>query len=300
VTESNASRRRTPLSPVVGIPIALLLIAIFIALLFPWDSVARRITHEIETASGSQIQIGRLRPEISARGIVLAAHDVQIEHPAVDSVHVETLEIAPRFSTSWFGAEPTLRIWADSELALIDGLLRLGESPSFVGHVRRVDIEKLPLRLDASRFGIFGTVSAQADVALDPRGVLTGRVDFESDSITIQTDRLPLAIPFTRAAGIIEMLPTGATRIESIELDGHVLKGTVRGEISMAHRSQSPPINLETRLQIVEPELRRLAPNAGIRLSPDGEASLRLRGTLDSPTITPLEPASARTNRRRS
>jgi type II secretion system protein N len=294
VTESNPSSTqagRATISPLIVIPLAIVLLAIFVALLFPWDSVARRIAHEIAAASGSQISIGKLRPTLSARGPVLAANDLVIQHPAVDRVRITTLEIAPRLSTSWFGAEPTLRFWADSELALIDGVLRLGESPTFVGEVSRVQIEDLPLRLDASGFEVFGRVTAQADVVLDPRGILTGRVDFESPELMIQSDRLPIAIPFTRAKGVIEMLPNGTTRIESIEVEGNVIEGSIRGEIAMAHRSQSPPIDLEAQLQIVTPDLRRLAPSAGIPISPDGKASLYLRGTLDAPEITRMPAA---------
>ena len=294
VTESNISSTQTGraiMSPFIVVPLAILALAIFIALLFPWDSVARRIAHELAAASGSQITIGQLRPTISARGPVLAANDLLIHHPAVDRVRIRTLEIAPRLSTSWFGAEPTLRFWADSELALVDGVLRLGESPTFVGEVSRVEIEKLPLRLDSSGFGVFGLVTAQADVLLDPRGILTGRVDFESPDLMIQSDRLPIPIPFTRATGVIEMLPNGATRIESVEVEGNIIEGRVSGEISMAHRSQSPPIDLEAQLQIVAPDLRRLAPGAGIPISPDGKANLRLQGTLDAPEISRMPAA---------
>jgi type II secretion system protein N len=279
------------------LPAALILIAIFVALLFPWDSVGRRIGHEISMASGSQVSIGRLSPALTGRGPVLTAEEVIVQHPAVDRVRIARLEIAPRLSTSWFGAEPTLRFWADSELAVIDGVLQLGESPKFVGQVSRIEIEKLPLRLEASGLELSGQLSADADVALDPRGVLTGRVQFESPALLVQSDRLPIAIPFTRAAGIIEMLPTGATQIEILTLEGNVVGGELSGEISMAHRSQSPPIDLTTRIQIVQPELRSLAPGAGITLSKSGEASLRVRGTIDAPEIEPLRTPNRRANR---
>ena len=286
---SDSAVRRLPSIPIyVAVPIAILLIVAFIAMLFPWDSVARRIAHDIAIASGSKIRIGELRPALTARGPVLAAHALDVEHPAVERVHIRTLEIAPRWSTSWFGAEPTLRFWADSELAVIDGVLRLGESPTFTGEVSEVEIERLPLRLDATGLQIFGRIAADADVALDPRGIMTGHVDFESPELTIQSDRLPLAIPFTRATGVIEMLPNGATRIESIQLEGHVIEGRLSGDIAMAHRSQSPPIDLEAEVQVIQPDLRRMAPSAGIELSAEGKASVRLRGTLDAPEITPI------------
>ena len=286
MTESKPSfveSGRATLPIMLALPIALLLIVLFVAILFPWDAVARRLSFEIASATGSQITIGQLRPSLSARGPVLAAQDVVIEHPAVERVRIDLLEIAPRFSTSWFGAVPTLRIWADSELALVDGVLTLGDLPAYVGRVTRIEIEKLPLRLEASGLGIFGRLDANADIVLDPGGFMTGRVDFESPELLIQSSQLPIAIPFTRAAGVIEILASGATRIESLALEGNVLEGTLSGEIEMAHRSQSPPINLQAQVRIVQPDMRGMASAAGIDLSSSGEADLQLSGTLDAP-----------------
>ncbi|MEE8167109.1 MAG: type II secretion system protein GspN, partial [Myxococcota bacterium] len=238
---SPAQAGRATLPTLLILPLALMLIAIFIVLLFPWDSVARRISYEIERASGSQFSIRTLSPALSPRGLVLAARDVVVLHRAVKRVHIDRLEIAPRWSQSWLGGDPTMRIWADTELALIDGVLRLGDSPGFKGRVDQVVIEALPLRLEASGTRLAGTLSAIVGVALDPRGILTGRVEFESESLTIWSDRLPVAIQFSQAAGTIEILDSGATHIESLVFKGELIEGEIDGEISLAHRSQSPP-----------------------------------------------------------
>ena len=136
---------RAFLPPLLAVPLALVLVAIFIALLFPWDSVARRLTHEIARASGGEISIQELAPAFTARGPVLAARNVLVVHPAIDRVRIEILELAPRWSTSWLRGAPTLRIWASTELGQIDGVLQLGASSAFVGQVSEVEIEKLPL-----------------------------------------------------------------------------------------------------------------------------------------------------------
>ncbi len=297
MTDSNpspAQAERARLPTLLSLPLALILVAIFIALLFPWDSVARRISREIEHASGSQISIRTLSPALSARGLVLAAHDVVVLHRAIKRVRIDRLEIAPRWSQSWLGGDPTMRIWADTELALIDGVLRLGDSPGFKGRIDQVKIEDLPLRLEASGARLAGTLSAIVDVALDPRGILTGRAEFESESLMIQSDLLPVAIPFTRATGTIEILDSGATQIESLVLEGELIEGEIDGEISMAHRSQSPPIDLNAHIRIIPAYLRELAPSAGIRVSESGEVAIRLRGTLDRPRIEPLPSGGSR------
>lgn len=275
------------------------LILLFVALLFPWDSVAKRVAFEISRASGGEIAMGDLSPALTARGPVLAATDVLVEHPAVDRLKIRTLELAPRFSTSWFAGEPTLRVWADSELAQVDGVLRLGESSSFIGHVDRVAIEQLPLRLDASGLALSGLLSADADVALDPSGQLMGSVDFESDSLLIQTPLLPTAIPFSRATGQVQVLESGATRIEEAVFEGPIVTGNLRGEIGMVHRSLSPPIDLSAKIRIIEPSLRAMAPAAGLTLSSNGEAELRLGGTVDAPEMSSVAgAATARSSRR--
>jgi type II secretion system protein N len=261
------------------------LILAFIFVGFPWDSLARRVATEISVASGSSISIENLAPAVTARGLVLRARDVVIEHPAVDRVRLLELEIAPRWSMSWFMGEPALRIWADTELGLIDGVLGLGETSSFVGRVSQVELSRLPLRLDASGVRISGQLDADVNVALDPIGTLSGRVAFLSPSLVVESNQLPMAIPFSRAEGVIVILENGATQIESVKLEGQLLEGKLSGEIGLVHHSQTPPIDLKAEFHIVNPMLRQLAPGVGIPVSPNGEINVRIRGTLDAPEI---------------
>jgi type II secretion system protein N len=285
----------------VGIPIVIALILIFIFLGFPWDSLARRVAAEISAASGSTVSIDHLAPALTSRGPVLRARDVVIEHPAVDHVRLLVLEIAPRFSSSWFRGEPTLGIWADTELGLVDGVLGLGATSSFDGRVERVELSQLPLRLDASGLRLSGLLDADANVALDPNGTLKGRVAFSSPSLVIESRGLPMAIPFTHAEGVIVILENGATQIESVSLEGDLLEGELSGEIGLVHRSQAPPIDLTAKFRIVDPMLRRLAPGAGIPMSQNGEIAVRVGGTVDAPSIEPLSapnpPGAGRRNR---
>lgn len=271
-----------------ALALTLLLTLFFIALLFPWESLGRRITHELEQASGGQITIADIGPAWTARGPVLRARDVRIAHPAFPRVAVRALEIAPRLSRSWLSGTPALRIWADSELGLVDGVARLGRDSAFVGRVSGVPIERLPLRLDATGIGLSGELAAEADVGLDPSGVLRGRVDFTTRALVVQAEALPLAIPFTRAAGGIEILEDGSTRIDAVTLEGDVLAGELSGTIGLAHRSVAPPVDLRADLQVVAPALRQMAPGAGLALDRDGRASVRVHGPLDRPVIEPL------------
>jgi type II secretion system protein N len=288
------------LSKSVGIPIAVVLILIFILLGFPWDSLARRVAAEISAASGSSVSIDTLAPALTPRGPVLRARDVVIEHPAVDRVRLLELEIAPRWSSSWFSGEPKLRVWADTELGLVDGVLGLGSTSSFAGQVGQVELARLPLRLDASGLRLSGRIDADTNVALAPNGTLSGRVAFSSPSLVVESSKLPMAIPFTRAEGVVVILENGATQIESVTLEGDLLNGKLSGEIGLVHRSQAPPIDLDAEIRVVDATLRQLAPGAGIPMSPDGTIKMRLGGTLDAPEIDPQSVRNARRARQPS
>ena len=274
----------------IAVPLCVLLFALFAILLFPWDALGRRVAWEINRVSAAQVEVNALSPAISARGPVLRANDVSIRHPAVDRVQIFTLEIAPRFSTSWFGGEPTIRIWAETGLGTADGVLRLGEAPAYVGRVSDVELSRLPLRLDTSNLQLAGRLEADADVALDPGGTLRGRVEFESPSLRIQTSMLPVQIPFSRTTGVVEILESGATRISDVVLEGDVVAGTIEGEIGLVHRSQSPPLDLRADLQVLDETLKRLAPSAGLRLGPDGTLAVRVSGTAADPKLQPAPP----------
>jgi len=290
VTETRSSllgTARAGLPRAVGLPLAIGLILLFVAILFPWDSVARRVAWEIGAASGGRVTIDELAPAWTARGPVLRARAVSVEHPAVDRVRLATLEIAPRFSTSWLSGEPRLRVWADSDLARIDGVLQLGPASAFRGDVEGVDLARVPMRLDATGVRLSGLLSAHADVALDPGGTLSGRIEFESPSLVIESDALPIALPFSRSTGIVEILESGATRLDSVRLEGAVVSVSVEGEIGLVHHSQAPPVDLVADLRVEEPSLRRMASGLGLRLDAAGATSVRVQGPLDRPSVTP-------------
>ena len=284
------SRTRSPGSiPLyAAIPIALLLTLVFVALLFPWDAVARRLAFEIGAVSGARIRFGELAPAWTARGPVLRARGVQIEHPSVQELEIAELEVAPRVSSSWLRGEPRLRIYADSELGVIDGVLLLGTAPAFDGKLSRVAIERLPLRLGSAGVRVAGELGAVADVALDPGGTLRGRVEFDSSSLRIEAPLIPKPLVFSRATGTLSILETGATRIESLKLEGEQIRGSLEGEIGLVHRSQPPPLDLRAELEVVDPELRALTQAARLPVDPDGRASLQIGGTAALPVLTAL------------
>ena len=274
--------------PVIGIPIAVILILLFVVLGFPWDSLARRIAWEISSASGSRVTIDHLAPAITARGPVLRARNVVIEHRAIDHVRLDEFEVAPRFSTSWLRGEPTLRIWADSALGRVDGVLQIGESSAFEGRVSGVELARMPLRLEASDVRVSGRLDADTDMILTPEGTLHGRIAFSSPSLRFESSRLPVPIAFTHAEGVIEILETGATRIDDVSVEGPALSGELEGDLGLVHHSQPPPIDMTARVQLLDPALQQLAKAANLRLSSNGATALHVGGTVDAPTFEVL------------
>jgi type II secretion system protein N len=277
----------------LALPVAFGLILVFMLILFPWDSLARRIAWEVSGISGGRVTISTLAPAFSDRGPVLKALDVRIEHPAIDRIRLSELEIAPRELLGWLTGAPTLRIWTVSSLGIIDGLFALGADPSFVGEISAVELARLPLRLDPEAIQLSGQFAGEVDVALDPKGTLRGQMTFRSESLVVASGALPMPISFSRAEGAIQILDSGATRIESLDLEGDILQGTVFGEFGLVHRSQSLPIKLKATMRILDPQLRQVAMAAGIRVAPSGDFDVQIDGNLDAPIFTENQPTSA-------
>ncbi|MFP6654310.1 MAG: type II secretion system protein GspN [Myxococcota bacterium] len=271
---------------------ALGLILLFMIVLFPWDSLARRIAWEVSGISGGRITINTLAPAITTRGAVLQASQVQIEHPAIDRIQLSELEIAPIDLWGWWTGGAKLRIWTESNFGVIDGLLGLGDAPGFVGKFSQVELARLPLRLDANALSLSGRLDGEVEVVLDPAGTLRGHMTFRSESLTVGSAALPMTIPFSRADGEIAILNSGATRIESLELEGDILEGTVSGEFGLVHRSQSLPIDLRATMRIIDPRLRQLALRLGIQLGPNGDFDVQINGSLEAPVFTKTQPSA--------
>lgn len=295
------SERAASKGPVAGgglslwlvLPLAIVLTLLFVVLLFPWQSVARRLAHELGAATGARVALEELAPAWTARGPVLRARNVVVEHPSVHVLRVSALELAPRFGMSWLSARPRLRVYAESDLGRVDGVLVLGAEPAFDGAVEQVAIERLPLRLSAAGISVAGELSADADVALDPGGTLRGRIEFDSPRLELQAALLPQPLSFTQAKGALAILETGATRIESVALEGPQLRGTLTGEIGLVHRSQPPPLDLKAELEIADPGLRALALAARLPLDANGKGALAIRGTAALPEFLPAPAAAA-------
>jgi len=288
VTESPpsiSSRGPQTLSKPVLIVAVVGLFLFFIALLFPWDSLARRVAWEISTASGGHVTISTLAPAVTARGPVLRARDVVIEHRSIDRLQLSELQIAPRQLVGWLTGTPSVRVWAATELGEIDGVLSFGDSAGYVGNMSRIELARLPLRLDASGVKLAGQLDGTADITLDPKGTLGGRMTFHSTSLVVTSALLPVELAFTKAEGVIVILENGATRLEALRVEGEILEGDLSGEIGLAHHSQSPPIDLSVDVRILDPRLRQLAADAGIPISHDGQLKLRVQGTLDAPSF---------------
>ena len=280
---SNSAEQSPTYSKIAVIPTVLGLVILFIVLLFPWDSLARRVAWEISIASGANVAISTLAPSLTARGPVLRARDVVIEHPAIDRLKIQELEIAPRELIGWLTGKPRLRLWTTTELGKIDGLLGLGETPNFVGSLSRIELSRLPLRLGYSGLKLAGQLDGEADITLDPKGTLRGRMTFRSTNLVLSSALPPIEISFQNAEGVIELLESGATRIESLKVESELLEGQLSGEVGLAHHSQSPPIDLNVDMQIIDADLQRLALSAGFPVSLDGRLNVRVRGTLDAP-----------------
>ena len=142
------------------VPACLLVTLLFTALLFPWEAVGRRVAWEINRVSAADVEMRDISPALTARGPVLRARDLVVDHPAVERVRLAELELAPRFSTSWFSGEPTIRVWAETSLVMVE--------------LRQEGLVAVARRFEAVREGMREYLT---DLAEDEGGETAGRAD---------------------------------------------------------------------------------------------------------------------------
>ena len=128
---------------------------------------------------------------------------------------------------------------------------------------------------------------AEVDLLLALEGPEALRVAFQAPSYVVKSSGASGIWSFGQSTGIVEILESGATRLDSVRLEGAVVSVSVEGEIGLVHHSQAPPVDLVADLRVEEPSLRRMASGLGLRLDAAGATSVRVQGPLDRPSVTP-------------
>ena len=262
----------------------LALTALFSLWLLPWDRYRGLAERELSRAIGAEVRVGSLGPALGRGIAVLRLRDVELAFDGGRRLAISELRMRPALSTSWLRLEPAVRVLAASEAGGLDGTCWLGERPGFAGDVEDLALELLPLEGFADGLALRGRADLTLDLVSDGAG-LTGEVELAAREGSVAFPPYGLPIPYATARGSLTLAPATGLAIESLELDDpERLSLRASGTIGASPSPGLSPLDLTARLEVLDPALRSLFAQA-IPLDGEGNAEVRLSGTLDTPIL---------------
>ncbi len=269
----------------IGTPIAaFVLIVVFSFLRFPYDDLARPLSEQIGAISQSDVRIGHIEPRITIGGPGIAVHDIQLIRPDRSRVDIDVLRLRPAWSTSWLFGDASIKLEIESALGGADGVVVLGDSPSWTGEFVDLDVAKLPLPLPRGLL-LAGRMTAAADLVFLPDGP-SGPLSFDASAGSIQHPMIPMPLDFERINGDLVLGGDALVRVRSFELDGPVVFSSVTGQVRRGASPGEAQLELAVDLELKSPPLRALVAGMGVPVDASGRSTLDLTGTPSAPRPT--------------
>jgi len=265
---------------------ALALTGFFVFLGFPYDLLAARLSHELESQTRMKVRIGELSPHLGLLGPGLAASQILAGREGEGTFSVDELVIRPAWSTSWFRGAPAIHLDVASAAGAAAGVATLGREPGWQGSLAGVDVAALPIAA-LSSFDLTGRLDAEVDLrsaAAEEGGGLAGAVGFVLAEGSFQTPDLPIAVPFSQLRGRLDFGGDAYLRVSDVELDGPMIRGRIEGTVGHAPAPGRQPLAIDIAYEVSDPSLAPMLGSLG-RRGPDGRSVLKVTGTLAQPVI---------------
>ena len=265
---------------------AICLTAFFIFLGFPYDLLAGRLSHYVESAMNVRVHIGDLSPHLGLGGPGLAASEVLAAREGEQTIVLQEVVVRPAWSLAWLRGTPAIHIDVTSEIGNGAGTLTVGQMGGWDGSLESVQLAYLPLAmLDVVE--IDGILDATVDVhgaSAEEGGSLVGTVNFELRDGTLGSDALPVAVPFDRLHGTLRFGDEPYLTVEKVELEGPLIEATIQGQVGHAKDLGGRPLAIEVAYRVRDRNLARIFGSVGPP-GDDGRAHLSISGTLSKPAI---------------
>jgi type II secretion system protein N len=269
---------------VIGIPVSgLLLVAFFIYLGFPYDKLGDRIANEIQRSSGVRIEFDDIgaslhlvAPGIEATGVRATLLDGR-------SYQIERAMLRPAWSFAWFRGIPAVYAEIESELGNAEGTLLVGRAGGWSGELSQVAVGRIPIPPLQAVGNLEGRFDATIDLVLAEAGP-EGSVDFAASEGSVGLANFPMDIPFETLSGELIFGGENILEVERLDLTGPMLTASLTGNVLQAPSFAEAPIRLEAKLT-VDPNLRPAITNTGVRVDREGNSTVRITGTVESPMV---------------
>ncbi len=268
----------------VGIPIAaVVLIALFVFLGFPYARVADLAGRQLSEASGHEISIGEIHPRITIGGPGFSVSNLVLTSEQRQRYEIDPLRLRPAWSLSWLRGQPALHVDLTSAMGKAVGTVVLGDEPGWEGNLSQLDLAQLPLPT-GSGVALSGRLDADADLTLAANGP-SGVLHFAAADGTLSHSRLPIDIEYTTVQGDIVLGEKSLAEIRELVLDGPTLSAAVTGNVARGQKRGRELLDLSVELQLKPSPMRAMLRGLGVALDADGRTSFSLGGTVQSPKL---------------
>jgi type II secretion system protein N len=270
---------------VLGIALACALLTLFFLFLgFPYDRLGERLAAELSRGNGVQLSFQELGPFISLAGPGFEASGARIATADGIRLRLDRARLRPAWSLAWLRLTPAVHMDLEGPPGRVIGVVTLGEAQGFAGRLEAIDLAQLPKNLIASGTVLAGTLDAVVDLRAGspgPQGSI--RLSARKGSVGAP-DLLPMALPFDELSASLRLGDGAFLEVKSLETESPLFSAQVSGTIAAAPSFANAPLNLQVKLQ-TDPGFRSTLQGAGIRVSRDGKANLRIRGTPTAPVV---------------
>ena len=268
----------------VAVPItALILVAVFVFLRFPFGEFAPSLARQLSQTTGGEVLIGDIEPQWTIGGPGMAARDVRLLMPARTRIDIDPLTIRPAWSTSWLQGDPAFRVVASSTLGEVDGIFVLGDVPSWSGEFIEIDLGQLPLP-PTEGFAVEGLVTGDASLSLGNEGA-RGPVRFDAVTGRVDHSALPVGIEFDRISAELILGGLQSIEIQKLEFTGPVIEASGNGTVLTPSPQQEPNLDLNVEIEIKNPPLRAMLQGMGLPLVDQGRSRFSIQGTPSQPRL---------------
>jgi type II secretion system protein N len=245
------------------------------------DALRERAERELSIGLGHSVRVAQVAARIAAGLPALELDAIEIDAPE-SALRFDAIRARAAWSTSWLRGEPELALTLRGDSGSADLQLWPRAPGSLRGTLGDLDLRVLALATPELR--VSGRSSAQLDLS-DLGTLPQGRIELDAAQGALQLPALPLPIRFDRLALSAELGAKGEwLQLRDGELIGPDLRARFAGGIGAGAQLETAPLELRAELEIGA-ALAPLAELAGIALSEEGRATLRVRGTLAAPEL---------------
>lgn len=266
--------------------LALALTTLFAIWIFPYARLARAISARSEALVGIRLELGDLAPELGLAGPGLAATNVRATLPRGETLLLPRVFLRPALSLRWLRGAPSFAVDLDGGgLGTLDGEVAVGAGGGFRGTLDGIALALLPLDQAVPGLSMEGRVSGDVDIATNDAGRPEGRLAFVASDGNLVGPGLPIAVPFARFEGDLELGGAVFAQVAKLELDGPMLFASATGTVALAEVAGQEPLDLALEIRPIGDDLAPILAGLGIPAQAGQTTKLRITGTLARPTF---------------